>query len=89
MLIQYCGFQEARPTILVNEEDFVHLRSPDGGDAKKKSINSIKWSGKGGKSHYPTEQEFLRMVNETIYFHYNMTMSEEKVIIVHDLLSRM
>lgn len=46
---------------------------------KDQELEPITWKGRGGQLHYPTEEEFLQMVNVTIYFHYNMTMSEEKV----------
>lgn len=66
---------------MVSEDDFLpwHVKIAVGGESKK-TLESIKWTGQGGKLHYPTEHEFLRMVNETIYFHYNMTMPEEKVV---------
>lgn len=63
--------QEAQTSVFENN---------GGSTSKDRELKPITWQGRGGKLHYPTEEEFLQMVNVTIYFHYNMTMSEEKVI---------
>ena len=62
--------QEAQTTVFENG---------DITSAKGRELEPIKWLGRGGKEHYPTEEDFLQMVNVTIYLHYNTTLSDEKV----------